>query len=530
MVLGAVARKGVRVTGVVQGVGFRPFVVRLAGELELTGLVGNDVAGVFIEVQGSADRLASFLGRLRDDAPALAVVERVVVSDLEPIELIDAGDAGVAGVAGVPEPAFRIVGSEHAGGVSTLIPPDVATCDECMAEVLDPGDRRHRYPFTNCTNCGPRFTIIRSLPYDRPATSMAGFAMCGPCAAEYEDPGDRRFHAQPIACPDCGPQLSFLRAGRRETGTDPVLTAVHAALAAGEIVAIKGLGGYHLTCDARNDEAVGRLRRRKGRSDKPLALLVPDLEAAAAAGRARPRRAGSPDLAGAAHRPVPPSRRRARFGARGTRQPAGRAHAARTPRSTTSSSSRCPARSVRRPPPSCCTSGNLSDERICFEDDDALTRLGSLADAFCTNDRPIEVPCDDSVVRVVDGGVVPVRRSRGYAPLPIRLPVDVTPTIGLGRRAQGDLLPGGRRPRLGEPAHRRPRGATRPSRPCWPRLLPSARCTASSPSATPSTGIRATAVTGSPSTAPGPVGPRCSTTTRTSPRSWPSTGSTARHR
>ena len=420
MVARAVARRRVRVTGVVQGVGFRPFVLRLATELSLWGFVGNDTAGVFVEVQGPPAQLAAFVGRLRAEAPPLAAIEGVDVAALE--ALAEPGGEGEA---------FRIVGSGRAEGSSTLIPPDVATCDECMAEVLDPGDRRHRYPFTNCTNCGPRFTIIRSLPYDRPATSMAGFAMCDACAAEYGDPRDRRFHAQPIACPECGPQLAFRRGGRRLTGTDAVLAAVHGSLADGEIVALKGLGGYHLACDARSDAAVSRLRRRKARGDKPLALLVPDLETAA---RLAELDGTEREALRSAARPIVLCRRRADAPVSALVAPGNPLVGLMLPYTPLHQLLFAPVPGSPAPVPEVLvlTSGNLSDERICFEDADALARLGPLADAFCSHDRPIEVPCDDSVVRVVDGAVLPVRRSRGYAPLPVRLPIDVAPTIGWG--------------------------------------------------------------------------------------------------
>ncbi len=420
MVAGVVARQRVQVTGVVQGVGFRPFVVRLATELELCGFVGNGAAGVFIEVQGPAGQLSAFVGRLRDEAPPLAAIEQIEVAEVEAL----AQPAGEGA-------AFHIVGSERADGPSTLIPPDVATCDECMAEVFDPGDRRHRYPFTNCTNCGPRFTIIRSLPYDRVATSMAGFAMCEACAAEYEDPLDRRFHAQPIACPDCGPQLSLLHEGRRLRGTDPVLAAVQAALLAGEIVALKGLGGYHLACDARSDAAVARLRRRKAREAKPLALLVPDLQTAA---RLAELDEAEREALRSPARPIVLCHRREGAPASALVAPGNPLVGLMLPYTPLHHLLFTPVPGSAAPVPEALvlTSGNLSDERICFEDVDALERLSSLADAFCTHDRPIEVPCDDSVVRVVDGALLPVRRSRGYAPLPVRLPVEVTPTIGWG--------------------------------------------------------------------------------------------------
>ena len=237
-----------------QGVGFRPFVHRLPSELALAGFVGNDAAGVVAELEGESTDLDCFLRRLLAEPPPLARIESLVVDDME----------------ACAEHGFRIIASASGEGPRTLVPPDVATCDACLVDVHDAADRRYRYPFTNCTNCGPRFTIIRDLPYDRPATTMAGFDMCEACTAEYTDPDDRRFHAQPIACPTCGPQLSFESATTTVLGNDLVLEAVQRELAEGRIVAIKGLGGYHLACDATNDDAVRRLRRRKGRGRQAL--------------------------------------------------------------------------------------------------------------------------------------------------------------------------------------------------------------------------------------------------------------------
>jgi hydrogenase maturation protein HypF len=247
-------RARVRVEGTVQGVGFRPFVYRLAGELDLAGWVLNDERGVLLEVEGDSASVERFLRRLPGEAPPLAAVERVTAERLAPT-----GDLG-----------FAIVASERRGAADAPVAPDGATCDDCLRELFDPADRRHRYPFINCTNCGPRFTIVRGVPYDRPLTTMAGFEMCAECRAEYEDPGDRRFHAQPNACPACGPSLSV------------PLPTVMDALVSGAVVAVKGLGGYHLACMCDDEEAVATLRRRKHREDKPFALMAADLEAARA--------------------------------------------------------------------------------------------------------------------------------------------------------------------------------------------------------------------------------------------------------
>ncbi len=286
-VLGAPARgrrrARVRVNGTVQGVGFRPYVYRLAGELGLGGYVLNDAHGVLIEVEGGGAAVDRFLARLPAEAPPLAVVERVLVEE---------------GVAATGDRAFVI--RESVGGAIADAPvtPDTATCEDCLRELFDPGDRRFRYPFINCTNCGPRFTIVRGVPYDRPLTTMAGFAMCPLCRAEYEDPADRRFHAQPNACPACGPSLRLVGDG----AGDPITTAT-AALVAGAIVAIKGIGGYHLACRAGDERAVAALRGRKHREDKPFALMAPSLAVAEslislrAPARELLTRSGAPDRA-----------------------------------------------------------------------------------------------------------------------------------------------------------------------------------------------------------------------------------------
>jgi hydrogenase maturation protein HypF len=400
-------RVAVRVDGVVQGVGFRPFVYRLARELALDGHVRNDTRGVLLEVEGDAPAVGTFLEALVAEAPPLAVVEHTDVRELP------AGRSGV--------PGFTIGDSDPAGVADALVSADGPTCADCLAELRDEHDRRHRYPFINCTNCGPRFTIVRGVPYDRPQTTMAGFPMCPCCRAEYEDPGDRRFHAQPNACPACGPRAALVGA---PAGGDAVAAAA-ALLRRGAIVAVKGLGGYHLACRADDGPAVAALRARKHREDKPFALMVADVEAArelAAMSPAEERLLGSPA------RPVVLVRRRTVARVAPAVAPGARELGLMLPYT--------PLHHLLLQDagiPIVLTSGNVSDEPIAYRDDDALERLGAIADAFLVHDRPIHMRTDDSVVRVVRDRVVVLRRSRGLVPESLALPTPcTTPVLAVG--------------------------------------------------------------------------------------------------
>ncbi len=361
--------------------------------------MGNDAQGVVIEAEGDPEALAKLVDSLGAEAPPLAVVERVSVRELDP----------------QGEGTFQIAQSRDGGGRTALVSPDVATCDDCLAEIADPAARRYRYPFTNCTNCGPRFTITTTVPYDRPNTTMAGFPMCPDCAAEYEDPADRRFHAQPICCPACGPHLALIDRDGTPCPADDPLTEAAERVRAGDVVAIKGLGGYHLAVLAGDEAAVAGLRRRKHRDDKPFAVMVADV--AAARGWCEVG-AEEQALLESASRPVVLLERRDGAAIAPSVAPGNRRLGVMLPYTGLH---HLLAAAIGAP--FVLTSGNLSDEPIVHEDDDAC-RLVEIADVFLMHDRPIHSRVDDSVTRVFRGREIVLRRSRGYAPRPVALPWD----------------------------------------------------------------------------------------------------------
>lgn len=402
----AIVRKALHIEGIVQGVGFRPFVYQSAQRLNLAGWVLNDSQGVTVEVEGEAADLDEFCRVLREEHPPLASLSR-----------FDAVDLPVQGTSG-----FLIRHSDTEAAKTAQISPDTFVCPDCLAELFDPRDRRYRYPFINCTNCGPRYTIVTGIPYDRPKTTMAVFPMCPACRAEYEDPASRRFHAQPNACPDCGPRLSLVdREGRALPG-EPLAGAI-AALREGRIVAIKGLGGYHLAVDAGNDAAVAELRRRKARDEKPFALMAADLAQVRTIACCDEQEAR---LLSGVERPIVLLEQRPDHGLSPLVAPRNRYFGVMLPYT--------PLHHLLQEHFTALvmTSGNLSDEPIAFSDAEARTRLGEIADCFLMHDREIYIRADDSIARVMAGQALLLRRSRGFVPRAVRLPAAHPVVLAVG--------------------------------------------------------------------------------------------------
>ncbi len=401
-------RKRVRIEGVVQGVGFRPFVYQLARDCRVAGWVCNDSRGVLIEAEAGAGALDAFLQRVRNEHPPLASISRFEEADLAPLG----------------ETEFVIRQSDAGLQKTAQISPDTYVCPDCLSELFDPADRRYRYPFINCTNCGPRYTIVTGIPYDRPQTTMAPFAMCPACLSEYQNPASRRFHAQPNACPACGPRLTLKnRSGKTVAGLDPLMGAVD-LLKRGAIVAVKGLGGYHLAVDAGNDEAVAELRRRKARDEKPFALMTADLETAE---RFVEICGAERRLLEGVERPIVLLRKKDRPGLSPLVAPRNRYLGVMlpyTPLHHLLLRGHFEALVM--------TSANLSDEPIAFEDDEASRRLGGIADYFLSHDRDIFTRTDDSIARVMAGGPLLLRRSRGYVPRGISLSAPQSAVLAVG--------------------------------------------------------------------------------------------------
>ena len=407
-----IQRMRIAIRGAVQGVGFRPFVYRLASELNLPGFVLNSPQGVLIEVEGAKNELQAFLLRLQVEKPVSAFIQSLEFSYLDPVQFS----------------GFEIRNSDLSGTKSALILPDIAACTQCLSEIFDPGNRRYRYPFTNCTHCGPRFTIVEALPYDRANTSMKSFEMCADCLAEYENPLDRRFHAQPNACRACGPSIELWDcSGRRISRDDDALMEAADLVRNGKIIAIKGLGGFHLIADARNDQAAMLLRAKKHREEKPFALMYPSIKRIEVDCTVSPLEAR---LLTSSESPIVLLNRR-------------RDAVEKTIAANIAPDNPCLGVMLPYTPlhhllmhellfPIIATSGNLSDEPICTDEREAVVRLHGIADFFLVHNRPIIRHVDDSIVRVILDREMVLRRARGYAPLPIRCNEPITNTLAVG--------------------------------------------------------------------------------------------------
>jgi hydrogenase maturation protein HypF len=403
------------INGAVQGVGFRPFVYRLANELNLTGWVCNSTMGVTIEVEGQTIRLEEFVNRLQAEKPRLSVINSFEYSFQTPVGYTD----------------FKVKHSNQIGDKSALVLPDIATCPDCLKDISDPNNRRYQYPFTNCTNCGPRYSIIESLPYDRDNTSMKIFPMCEQCRQEYEDPANRRFHAQPNACPECGPHLELWdKQGKTLALHNDALIMACREIKYGQILAIKGLGGFHLVVDAANDQAIKRLRQLKARPKKPLALMYPNLETVK---RDCELSSLEEELLTSPESPIVLLKQRSN-------------------KISSLVAPDNPYLGVMLPytplhhllmtqleSPIVATSGNLADEPICIDETEALARLDNIADLFLVHNRPIVRHVDDSIVRVMMGQLTIMRRARGYAPLPINLRQPIRSILAVGAHQKNSI-------------------------------------------------------------------------------------------
>jgi hydrogenase maturation protein HypF len=410
-----ITRVHIAIRGAVQGVGFRPFLYRLATEMHLPGWVVNSPAGVFVEAEGEGDAIEAFILRIGAEKPAHSSIQSMECTFLDPCGFT----------------SFAILASTTSGETGGLVLPDIATCPECLAEIFDPANRRFLYPFTNCTHCGPRFTIIESLPYDRPNTSMKSFPMCRECRREYGDPSDRRFHAQPIACPACGPRIALWDAHGYPLadGHDALLQAA-GRIRQGGIVALKGIGGFQLMANAGDDEAVARLRKRKQREEKPFALMVPDAEAArrlCEISAMEERALRSPEA------PIVLLRKLSRPGTHGAAR-----HGSPVAPGNPLLGIMLPCSPLHHllmqdlAFPVVATSGNLTDEPICTDEKEAVRRLGRIADAFLVHDRPIVRHADDSIVRVMLGRELVTRRARGFSPLPVHIGFEAPAMVAVG--------------------------------------------------------------------------------------------------
>ena len=400
-----------RVSGIVQGVGFRPFIYSLANQLDLYGWVRNTSSGVEIEVDGTPEALDTFLSEIRNNPPPLAQIQAISAESILSQEFSN----------------FEIISSQPSEGDFLPISPDISTCPDCLREMLDPYNRRFRYPFINCTNCGPRFTIVKDIPYDRPRTTMAGFPLCPECLQEYNDPGNRRFHAQPIACPVCGPNVSLIIENDAQAIGEDAIQMARQLIAEGKIVALKGLGGYLLACDATNPISVDTLRDRKKRSDKPFALMAYDLNSIQRYCKVTQQEA---ELLTSIQKPIvlleqlPASRI--------AEECAPNQHTLGFLLPYTPLHYLLLEPSPNFPDALVMTSGNLSEEPIAYEDQDAMERLAKIADAFLTHNRPIHMRMDDSVTRISAQAPTIIRRARGYAPSPITLPCEAPSILATG--------------------------------------------------------------------------------------------------